>query len=123
MVLKLFLLPKAFNKTFIVWKPYILITSEPLHTIPGDRPHWVVIQNTFTKWANVQQDAAYNINDVEKDLDDEVVPIALFEALRKQKVSFKHNKNPKMRVARLENTNQALTFLIPDCVKLVNVDA
>ena len=47
--------------------------------------------------------------------------IALFEALRKQKVNFKYNKNPKMRVARLENTNQALKFLIADGVKLVNI--
>ena len=72
----------------------------------GDRQHWVLTQKTFTKWANVQLDGAHIINDVEKDLDDRIVLIALFEALRKQKVNFKCNKNPKMRVARLENTNR-----------------
>ena len=49
--------------------------------------------------------------------------VALFEAVRKQKVNFKFNKNPKMRVAWLENTNWALKFLIADGVKLVNIDA
>ena len=49
--------------------------------------------------------------------------VALFEAVRKQKVNFKFNKNPKMRVAWLENTNQALKFIIADGVKLVNIDA
>ena len=38
-------------------------------------------------------------------------------------VGFKHNKNPKMRVARLENTNPAFKFFIADGVKLVNIDA
>ena len=87
----------------------------------GDQPHWVLTQKTFTKWANVQLNGAHIINDVEKDLDDGLVLIALFEALRKQKVNFKYNKNPKMRVARLENTKQALKFIIADGVKLVNI--
>ena len=56
-------------------------------------------------------------------MDDGLVLIALFEALRTQKDNFKSNKNPKMRVARLENTKQALKFLIADGVKLVNIDA
>ena len=68
----------------------------------GDRPHWVLTQKTVTKWANVQLNGAHIINDVEKDLDDGLVLIALFEALRKQEVNFKYNKNPKMRVARPE---------------------
>ena len=106
MVSKLLLPPNVFNKTFIIHKPYILITSEPLHTITGDRQHGVLTQKTFTKWANVQLDGAHIINDVEKDPDDGFVLIALFEALWKQKVNFKFNKNPKMRVARLENTNR-----------------
>ena len=55
-------------------------------------------------------------------MDDGIVPNTLLEALWKQKVNFK-NKNPKMRVARLENTNQALKFIIADGVNLVNVDA
>ena len=71
----------------------------------GDRPHWVHAQKTFTKWAIVQLNGAHTINDVEKDMDDGFVLIALLEALWKQKVNFK-NKNPKMRVARLENTNR-----------------
>ena len=50
---------------------------------------------------NVLLNGAHIINDVEEDRDDRIVLIALFEALRKQKVDFKHNKNPK-RVARLE---------------------
>ena len=83
--------------------------------------NWVLTQKTFTKWANVPLNGAHIINDVEKDLDDGFVPIALFEALRKQKVNFKNDKNLKMRVALLENTNQALKFLIADGVKLVNI--
>ena len=63
----------------------------------GDRPHWVLTQKTFTKWANVPLNGAHIINDVEKGLDDGLVLIAPFEALRKQKVNFKRNKNPKMR--------------------------
>ena len=63
----------------------------------GDRPHWVLTQKTVTKWANVKLNGAHIIDDVEKDLDDGLVPIALVAALRKQKVNFKHNKNPKMR--------------------------
>ena len=102
MVSKPFPPPNGFNKISIVWKPSILITSEPLDTITGDRQHGVLTQKTFTKWANVQLNGAHIINDVEKDLDDGLVLIALFEALRKQEVNFKRNKNPKMRVARLE---------------------
>ena len=68
----------------------------------GDRPHGFLTQKTFTKWAIIQLNGAHIINDVEKDFDDGIVLIALFEALRKQKVSFKYNMNPKMRVARLE---------------------
>ena len=52
---------------------------------------------TFTKWANVLQNGANIINDVEKDPDDGLVLIALFDALRKLKNNFKRNKNPKMR--------------------------
>ena len=98
MVLKLLLPPNAFNKTFVVHKPYILIRSEPLHPITGDRPHWVLTHKTFTKWENVPLNGAHIINDVEKDLDDRIVLIALLEALRKQKISFMRNKNPKVRL-------------------------
>ena len=70
---------------------------EPLHPIMGDRRHWVLTQKTFTKWANVLLNGAHIINDVERDFDDGLVLIALLEALRKQKVDFKRNKNPKMR--------------------------
>ena len=62
----------------------------------GDQQHWVLTHKTFTKWANVQLNGAHIISDVEKDLDDGFVQIALFEALRKQ-VIFKYNMNPKMR--------------------------
>ena len=89
----------------------------------GERLHWVLTQRTFTKRVNLQLNGAHITNDVEKDLDDGIVLIALFEALRKQKVNFKHNKTPKMWVAGLENTNRALKFLIMDGVKLVIVDA
>ena len=51
----------------------------------GDRPHWVLTQKTFTKWANVPLNGAHIINDVEKGLDDGLVLIALLEALRKQR--------------------------------------
>ena len=64
---------------------------------------------------------AYIINVAEKELDDGLVLNALFEALRKQKVDFKYNKNPKMRVMRPENMNRALKFLIADGVKLVKI--
>ena len=87
----------------------------------GDRPHWVLTQKTFTKWANVKLNGAHIINDVEKELDDMIVLIALFEALQKEKDNFKYNKNPKMRVVRLENTKQTLKVLIMDGVKLVNI--
>ncbi|ELP83617.1 Gelation factor, putative [Entamoeba invadens IP1] len=88
------------------------------------QPQWVMTQKkTFTKWANVQLSGAFIIKDVEKDLDNGLILIALFEALRKMKVNFKYNRNPKMRVARLENTEQALKFIIADGVHLVNIDA
>ena len=89
----------------------------------GDRRHSVLTQKTFTKWANVQLNGAYTINDVEKDLDEGLMVVVLFEALRKQKVNIKYNKNPRMRVARLENRNQALKFISADGVKLVIIDA
>ena len=38
---------------------------------------------------------------------------ALFEALRKQKVDFKYNKNPKMRVARPEKNEPGTQ--VPHC--------
>ncbi|EMD47379.1 filamin 2, putative [Entamoeba histolytica HM-1:IMSS-B] len=88
------------------------------------QPQWVLTQKkTFTKWANVQLSGAYVINDVETDLNDGLILISLFEALRKQKVQFRYNKKPKMRVAKLENTEQALNFIKADGVKLVNIDA
>ena len=40
--------------------------------------------------------------------------IALFEAVRKQTVDFKYGKNPKVRVAWLENKNQELKTIIAD---------
>ncbi|KAL7713425.1 Calponin-homology (CH) domain-containing protein [Entamoeba marina] len=88
------------------------------------QPHWVRTQKkTFTKWANVQLNGSYVINDVEKDLDDGLILISLFECLRKQKVQFKYNKKPKMRIAKVENTSQALEFIKADGVKLVNIDS
>nr|BAN41639.1 actin binding protein, putative [Entamoeba invadens] len=88
------------------------------------QPQWVMTQKkTFTKWANVQLAGTYVINDVEKDLSDGIILISLFEALTKKKVSFKFNKQPKMKIAKLENLEQALKFIVADGIKLVNIDA
>ena len=90
----------------------------------SEQPQWVLTQKkTFTKWANVQLNGDYLIKDVEKDLNNGLILICLFEHLRKQKVTFRYNKNPKMKIACLENTDQALKFIIQDGVKLVNIEA
>ena len=60
--------------------------SEPLHPIQG-RPNTLGSHTEVTKWALVLPNGAHIINDVENELDDGLVLIALLAVLRKQKVN------------------------------------
>ena len=112
--------PNAFNKTFIVWKPYFELHRNHCILSKDDRTHWVLTQKTVTKWAHVLLNGAHIINDVEENGDDRIVLNVLLAALRKQKVNSR-TKEPEDAGGAAGKTNQALKFLIADGVKLVNI--
>jgi len=85
---------------------------------------WVQVQKkTFTRWCNtylVQR--KMNITDLSKDLDTGIMLLNLLEQISGKTVAATYNKNPKMRVQKIENVNFSLNFLTKEGIKLVGID-
>lgn len=78
-------------------------------------------QNTFTRWANEHLKIInFNIGNLETDLSDGLLLIALIEILSGRPMS-KHNKRPLFRSQKLENVSVALKFLEKEGLKIINI--
>ncbi|KDO23896.1 hypothetical protein SPRG_10041 [Saprolegnia parasitica CBS 223.65] len=84
---------------------------------------WVDVQkNTFTRWANTHlSKKRMDIKDVYEDLKDGLRLIALLQIVSRQQVAPKYNKNPKMRIQKLENLNLAFNFMARNGVTVTNI--
>lgn len=89
----------------------------------AENAQWKKIQqNTFTRWANehLKLVSGY-IGDLERDLSDGLLLIALVEVLARKKLP-KYNKKPSFRSQKLENVSLVLKFLQEDeGIKIVNI--
>jgi len=85
---------------------------------------WVQVQKkTFTRWCNtylVQR--RMNIENLSTDLENGVMLLNLLEQISGKTVAATYNKNPKMRVQKIENVNFSLNFLTKEGIKLVGID-
>jgi len=85
---------------------------------------WVQVQKkTFTRWVNtylVQR--RMTVNDLSTDLDTGICLLNLLEQISGKQVAANYNKNPKMRVQKIENVNFSLQFLTKEGIKLVGID-
>jgi len=82
-----------------------------------------VQKKTFTRWCNtylVQR--RLNVNNLTTDLDTGILLINLLEQISGKQVAANYNKNPKMRVQKIENVNFSLQFLTKEGIKLVGID-
>ncbi|TDG48153.1 hypothetical protein AWZ03_005328 [Drosophila navojoa] len=85
---------------------------------------WKQIQeNTFTRWANEHlKTVGSSIDSLETDLSDGLRLIQLVEVLS-QKELPSHCQNPKFRSQKMDNVSIALTFLMNEGIKIVNIDS
>jgi len=85
---------------------------------------WVQVQKkTFTRWVNtylVQR--RLTVNNLSTDLDTGICLLNLLEQISGKQVAANYNKNPKMRVQKIENVNFSLQFLTKEGIKLVGID-
>jgi len=63
-----------------------------------------------------------NVNDLSTDLDTGLLLMNLLEQISGEQVAATHNKNPKMRVQKIENVNFSLNFLTKKGIKLIGID-
>jgi len=91
------------------------------YTPPNDT-RWIDIQKrTFTRWANnFLLERMKKIEDLQLDLSDGLLLIDLLEVISSKSLG-RHNKAPKLRAQKLENTGQALNFLKNEGIKLVGI--
>jgi len=85
--------------------------------------NWVRVQKkTFTRWCNTYLlERRIKIEDLSADLADGKALINLLEQISSKQVAPVYNKNPKIRVQKIENVNFALEFLKNEGIKLVGV--
>jgi len=85
--------------------------------------NWVRVQKkTFTRWCNTYLlERRIKIEDLSQDLGDGKALINLLEQISSKQVAPVYNKNPKIRVQKIENVNFALEFLKNEGIKLVGV--
>jgi hypothetical protein len=85
--------------------------------------NWVRVQKkTFTRWCNTYLlERRSKIEDLSLDLADGLNLIALLEQISSKTVAPSYNKNPKIRVQKIENVNFSLEFLKKEGIKLVGV--
>ncbi|GAM19523.1 hypothetical protein SAMD00019534_026980 [Acytostelium subglobosum LB1] len=85
---------------------------------------WIDVQKrTFTGWANnYLKERILKINDLATDLEDGVKLINLLEIISSKKI-LKFNKQPKIRLHKIENNNLAVNFIKQEGLKLVGIGA
>jgi hypothetical protein len=85
--------------------------------------NWVRVQKkTFTRWCNTYLlEKRLKIEDLSTDLADGLALIFLLEQISSKTVAHVYNKNPKIRVQKIENLNFSLEFLKNEGIKLVGV--
>jgi len=85
--------------------------------------NWVRVQKkTFTRWCNTYLlERRLKIEDITQDLADGKALIGLLEQISSKTVAPTYNKNPKIRVQKIENVNFSLDFLKTEGIKLVGV--
>ncbi|CAB4385037.1 unnamed protein product [Rhizophagus irregularis] len=89
-----------------------------------DRTWETIQEKTFTKWVNSKltiKDIT-PISDLNREISDGVRLIQLLEIIGDTSLG-KYNKNPKMRIQRVENVNKALEFIKHRGVSLTNIGA
>lgn len=89
-----------------------------------ERSWEAVQQKTFTKWVNtkLKPHGLPVVEDLTKSFQDGVALIQLLEIIGDESLG-KYNKNPKMRLHRVENLNKALDFIKSRNVNLTNIGA
>ncbi|GAM28593.1 hypothetical protein SAMD00019534_117690 [Acytostelium subglobosum LB1] len=85
---------------------------------------WIDVQKrTFTGWANnYLKERILKINDLGTDLEDGTNLINLLEIISSKKI-LKYNKQPKIRMQKIENNNMAVNFIKQEGLKLVGIGA
>jgi len=85
--------------------------------------NWVRVQKkTFTRWCNTYLlERRLKVEDLSVDLADGKCLINLLEQISSKTVAPTYNKNPKIRVQKIENVNFSLEFLKNEGIKLVGV--
>jgi hypothetical protein len=85
--------------------------------------NWVRVQKkTFTRWCNTYLlERRMKCEDLSTDLSDGLALIALLEQISSKTVTPTYNKNPRIRVQKIENVNFSLAFLQSEGIKLVGV--
>jgi len=85
---------------------------------------WVQVQKkTFTRWCNTYlMERRLTVTDLSKDLDTGIVLLNLLEQISGKQVATTYNKNPKMKIQKVENVNASLQFLTKEGIKLVGID-
>lgn len=88
----------------------------------GEHAQWKQIQeNTFTRWANEHlKTVGSSIDSLETDLSDGLRLIQLVEVLS-QKQLPSHSQHPTFRSQKMDNVSIALTFLMNEGIKIVNI--
>src|SRR4051794_1073283 len=84
---------------------------------------WQVVQEkTFTRWVNTYLvNRMLKVDNLMTDLSDGKLLCALLEVISSKEIKI--NKNPKMRVQKLENLTASLDFLKREGIKLVSIGA
>jgi hypothetical protein len=85
--------------------------------------NWVRVQKkTFTRWCNTYLlERRIKVEDLSTDLADGKALLNLLEQISSKTVAPTYNKNPKIRVQKIENVNFSLEFLKNEGIKLVGV--
>eukprot|EP01116_Phalansterium_solitarium_P017453 TRINITY_DN4304_c0_g2_i1.p1 TRINITY_DN4304_c0_g2~~TRINITY_DN4304_c0_g2_i1.p1 ORF type:complete len:752 (+),score=320.34 TRINITY_DN4304_c0_g2_i1:113-2368(+) len=86
---------------------------------------WVEIQHkTFTRWTNTHlRERMLKIDNLETDLADGTMLLALLEIISSKTVAARYSKNPRIKSQMLENVQYSLDFLRKEGIKLVNIGA
>ncbi|GAB5591055.1 alpha-actinin [Umbelopsis nana] len=89
-----------------------------------DKTWEVIQQKTFTKWVNNKLDiqSIPHIDNLGEDIANGVRLIQLLEIIGDTPLG-RYNKNPKMRIQKVENVNKALEFIKLRGVALTNIGA
>lgn len=92
------------------------------YNLAVDAPWKKIQKNTFTRWCNEHLRCVDKvINDLQFDLNDGLILIALLEVLSHTRMSRKYHTRPTFRQMRLDNVSVALEFLEQKQIKLVSI--